>query len=77
MTYDIEMTDTFAGEANYWWVKREELDAPDTLSRLALVRRAKALMGINGTRCRTYDHGDMVEIRPYGACIVVFVTCRY
>jgi hypothetical protein len=77
MTYDIEMTDTFANEANYCWVRRDEIEAPDTLSRLALVRRAKALMGINGTRCRTYDHGDMVEIRPYGACVIVFVTCRY
>jgi len=77
MTYDIEMTDTFAGEANYCWVKRAALDAPDTLSRLALVRRAKGLMGLNGVRCRTYDHGDMVEIRPHGACVVMFITHRY
>jgi hypothetical protein len=75
--YDIEMTDTFAGEANYCWVKRGELEAPATLTRLALVRRAKALMGLNGVPCRTYDHGDMVEIRPRSACIVMFVHYRY
>ena len=77
MTYNIEMTDTFAGEANYCWVKRATFDAPDNVSRLALVRRAKGLMGLNGVRCRTYDHGDMVEIRPRGACVVMFITHRY
>jgi len=77
MTYDIEMTDTFAGEANYCWVKRDEIDAPARISRLALVRRAKALMGLNGVRCRTYDCGDMIEIRPYSACIVMFIQYRW
>jgi hypothetical protein len=28
MQYDIEMTDTFAGEANYCWVRRATIEAP-------------------------------------------------
>ena len=40
--YSVEMTDTFAGEANYCWVRRVEIDAPadatsQTLIRLSLI----------------------------------------
>ena len=59
MTYDIEYTDTFGGEANYCWVKR-----------------AKAKMGLTGVRGKRFDHGDMIEFRPYRSCTVLFVTYR-
>lgn len=74
--YKIEVTDTFGGEANYSWVRRETLDAPATLSRRALVRRAKALIGWTGVRCDVAgsDTSDTVEIRPRGACVVAFIT---
>jgi len=72
--YQIEVTDTFAGEANYAWVRRHALDAPATLSQRALVRRAKALIGWTGVRCDVYDYGDMLDIRPRGAGVVCFVT---
>ena len=72
--FKIEMTDTFAGEANYSWVRRETLDAPAGLSRRALVRRAKALIGWTGARCDVTDYGGMIDIRPRGACVVAFIT---
>lgn len=28
-TYDVELTDTFAGEANYCWVKRAAVTVPE------------------------------------------------
>lgn len=74
MTYHIEMTDTFGGDANYSWVKRASFDAPDTASRTALVRKAKALLGLSGIRTKTDDWGDMIRLDVQGACIVAFIT---
>jgi len=70
--YQVEHTDTFAGEANYCWVNRHAL--PDGLTRLQLVRRAKALTGLTGVRSLVHDCGGTLEIRPIGLCQVVFVT---
>ena len=74
MKVNIEVTDTFNGEANYSWVRRQTLDAPDTLSNYSVVRRAKAAVGWNGKRCVTVNYGDMIELRPYGECTVCFIT---
>ena len=74
MTYNLELTDTFCGEANYSWVKRDTLDMPDNASRRMIVRRAKAWAGMTGQRCEVYDSGDMIDVRPRGHCVVLFVT---
>jgi len=76
MAYLAEWTDTFGGEANYSWVKRATIDGDAALSDLALMRRAKAALGLSGLRGVTYRHGDMIEFRPYGMCCVLFVTYR-
>jgi hypothetical protein len=73
---DVEYTDTFDGEANYSWVKRETLDLPHKLSDRAIMRRAKAAMGLSGVRGRSYSHGDMWEFRPYRSCTVMFATVQ-
>jgi hypothetical protein len=75
MTYNLEMTDTFAGEANYSWVRRAQLDAPSGASRRTLVRRAKAWAGLTGMTCEVSDCGDMIAIKPRWQCVVLFVTC--
>jgi hypothetical protein len=74
MKVNIEVTDTFNGEANYSWVRRHTLDMMDTLSNYSVVRRAKAAVGWNGKRCVTVKYGDMIELRPYGECTVCFIT---
>lgn len=74
MKIEIELTDTFGGEANYSWVRRYTLDAPDDTTQRALVRRIKKAAGISGVRCNTDDHGGMIAIRPVGACVVLFAT---
>jgi hypothetical protein len=76
MAYLAEWTDTFGGEANYSWVKRATIEAGDEPSDVALMRRAKAALGLSGLRGRTFNHGDMMEFRPYGMCCVLFVTYR-
>lgn len=78
-TITIEHTDTFGGEANYSWVRREVLDAQHfgSESNLALVRRAKQFAGITGRKAKVTNCGDMIEIRPAGLCQVVFITWDY
>ena len=76
-TWDIEVTDTFGGEANYAWVERSKLRVPDGISDLALVRRIKSAAGYSGIRGRTWVAGGFVEIRFPGRCVVIFANVRY
>ena len=74
---DVEYTDTFGGEANYSWVKPETLELPALkLSDRAIMRRAKAAMGLSGVRGRSYSYGDMWEFRPYRSHTVMFATVQ-
>ncbi len=87
--YDVELTDTFAGEANYAWVRRERITVPDWDAfsdwdgngrrepkgyQAAVMRLAKAAVGLTGVRGVTYHMGDAYEFRPHGMCQVLFVT---
>jgi len=74
MQIDIEYTDTFGGEANYGWVRRATAEVPDYSSNLAIMRAAKAEMGLTGVRGETTEHGDDLEFRPYDRNTVLFVT---
>lgn len=69
-----EVTDTFGGEANYSWVKRINLEPNENESHLSVVRRAKKIHGWNGLRCKVENHGDMITLRPYKVCQVMFIT---
>lgn len=72
--WQFEHTDTFAGEANYCWVRRETVDSA---SRRTIVRAAKRFAGFTGMRCVVDDAGDWFAIRPIGGdapCQVVFAT---
>ena len=73
----VEYTDTFGGEAHYCWVKRATLTLPVGISDRAIMRRAKAAVGLSGDRGRTNNSGDMFEFRPYRSCTVMFVTTVY
>lgn len=74
---DVEYTDTFGGEANYCWVKRETLTLPVGITDAAIMRRAKAAMGLTGVRGRTESYGDGFRFVPYRSCTVMFVTTIY
>jgi hypothetical protein len=74
MAWKLELTDTFGGEANYCWVERATLDAIESESALAKVRRFKRALGLSGQRGRGYLTGDFWEFRPYGRCVVAFAT---
>ena len=76
--FNIEITDTRGGRANYCWVKRGTTRAR---TRRGKIEAAKRLAGWTGW-CRVrveYDNGDMLEIRPThssGVLQVAFVTWR-
>lgn len=74
-TAQIEITDTFGGEANYCWVKRATTKAT---SRRGIIKAVKDAAGWTGwCRVNVSDFGDMMEIRPTqssGIPQVAFVT---
>lgn len=75
MRWLIEYTDTFGGDANYSWVQRSVLEDTDgKLTERALVRRAKAQVGLNGVRGLSLWYGDTYEFRPYDRATVLFMT---
>lgn len=67
------MTDTFGGEPNFAWARRGELELPEGASDLALVRRVKKALGIEGVRCRKEEWGETIVLHPIGQCVVVFI----
>lgn len=88
--YLVEYTDTFAGEANYSWVKRANVTMlelthygydggtnytkANKIYNRELMKRAKAAMGLTGVRGVVHDHGDTIEFRPYRSCTIMFIT---
>ena len=77
VTWDIEVTDLFGGEANYCWVNRCDITTADDISDLALVRRIKSVAGYSGIRGQTEISGDSVEIRFPARCVVIFANVRH
>ena len=74
-TIQIEVTDTFGGESNYSWVRRFTAEVPDNAKQREIVRAAKkAADWCIGAKHQTENYGDMIAIRPYGVCQVMFIT---
>ena len=77
VTWDIEVTDTSDGQANYSRVDRYVIRTPSDISDLALVRRIKSVTGHSGIRGRATVMGVSVEIRFPSRCIVIFADARW
>ena len=69
-TFDIEITDTFGGEANYSWVRRYQVKAT---SFKAAARKLAPLYGCAEWRC-TGDFGDFAGYNLSGSCVCAFIT---
>lgn len=69
----FEYTDTFGGEANYSWVKREKVKLSPHIKDRELVRIAKRWAGLTGVRCETDNHSDLIAVRPRGMATVLFI----
>ena len=79
MNVNIELTDTFGGEANYSWVRRGIASCHKPTIR-ARVRAAKAWAGWQGIKCfieRMPDECETLIVRPRsGLCQVMFVSIK-
>jgi hypothetical protein len=76
MSFRLEVTDTFGGEANYCWVKRGTTKAT---SRRGILNAVKRLAGWDGW-CRikvVYNDGEHMEIRPTASSGVNQVAFAY
>lgn len=80
MKYQIEVTDTFGGEANYCWVRRETVELPEygprrTAFRRRMLREVRRVTGWPvSVRLNTSDYGDDMRVDPRGMCQVCFVS---
>lgn len=72
---EYELTDLFAGEANYSWVKRGYLSNPAATAR-GNITKVKRLLGYSGMRHTKEDFGDMVRLsfECSGLLHVLFIT---
>lgn len=68
----FEHTDTFGGESNYSWVRREEYTGKAKTDK-GVIRAAKKWAGLSGARCKVHNFGDMLALYPAGICQVVFI----
>ena len=74
ITFQVELTDTFGGEANYSWLIKETLHTNQRYSDQWIVRQAKALVGMSTVRGRTTNYGDSIRIDFPAQCQVMFIT---
>jgi len=73
----IEVTDLYAGESNYSWVKRHEIDC-DGLTQNQVIRRLKKLADLNGVRWRkVVDCGDYMQFNFVGWYATAFIVWEY
>lgn len=88
--YHVEYTDTFAGEANYSWVRRAVVYMPELIHfgydggtnyatankryTRELMRRAKAAVGLSGVRGVRETWGEMEIFRSYRSATILFVS---
>lgn len=68
-TYNIEVTDTFGGEANYSWVRRYTCRAKSPRGAIQWLARHHG-----GYWRKEYDTGDTTRYNMVDACICAFIT---
>lgn len=74
---NVELTDTFGGEANYCWVKRASFAVPSDATDRQAIRKAKALLGLSGVRHTKDSYGEGITLNFPGHCMVAFLSYSY
>ena len=73
MLFHAELTDTFAGEANYCWLKRATFQAPCDASSQMLIRRARRALRVSYSFRTVRDDQTILRADAVGSCIALFV----
>ena len=75
LTFQIELTDTFGGEANYSWVTRKKgtiIGLPHTNRRI--LKEARKRLELGSIKLRLYYNlGDELSYSLDGACVRLFI----
>ena len=74
--FTVEYTDTFGGEPNYCWVKRDSFLLEANCATALVKRFAKDLMGLKGIRGTWEAYGDTLKFTPRNSCTVLFVSVQ-
>ena len=74
MKVNIEITDTFSGEANYSWVNRASFDMPDNASTRQILKRVRDHFGISCRLYKVLDTFDLLRYNFQGQCVCMFIT---
>ena len=72
---NIEITDTFGGEANYCWVERMEINDNDLTNR-QILKRVREKYGITCKLRKVLDCGDMVRYNFDKQNVCMFIEWR-
>jgi len=70
-TFEIEVTDTFGGEANYSWVRRYTYKAK---SKLGAIQQLAREHGAGWSK--DFDSGDMARYNLKNSAICAFVSFK-
>jgi hypothetical protein len=70
-TFNIEITDTFGGEANYSWVRRYTYKAKSFQGAIVKLAREHGKGWTKQIEC-----GDYCQYKLANACITAFVTIQ-
>jgi hypothetical protein len=85
MKVQFELTDTFGGEANYGWCRRDTIVVPEGTSEFLLMRLAREWAGWHDKNGRLLpievdhhsDSAGTIALRPKGVLHVLFITFDY
>ena len=69
-TYEVEVTDTFGGEANYSWVRRYTYKAKSVVGAIRMLARE-----YNAGWRKEYSSNDLTRYNLKGANVCAFVEC--
>jgi len=73
MKYEVEMTDTFGGDANYSWVKREVIEAD---SHKQAITKFKRLHSVD-VRHKIVCDGELRRVDLANCCVCIFSVESY
>lgn len=74
LVVQIEITDTYGGDANYSWVRRSKIEGMEGKSDLAIVKAVKKQIGWSNIRCRVERYGDLIRLSPFRDAVTCFIT---